>query len=271
MADGFPIRATAPVPITHREHPLTTVGIWPQAPLLTVSASRPEDLLCLARFLFDGVERLEGVSLPVEQIEDSLRAAWKLDALDNEWDASVDETAFVLLDVDTSETTPVPEASLVLRARNPVVAPHPLKPLIPKGHAIPYEWEGRAGLIAPWLGEKWSLCIAADGRDWIAATQERIMPTIMAAQRNGSAHHADLVVEVDWPRLAEVSENLVRTMAQNELLPRLDADDATEKVLPFMQAIASLGTMRLEGVAGKECLQLSGYLAKARPPDSPGR
>lgn len=173
------------------------------------------------------------------------------DGLPNDWDPNVQGSLVTLLDIDTSEALPVPEIGAVFQAAGDAAAPHPLEPLTRDGPAIPYEWDGQPGVMAPRAGEKATLCLSSAGQFWLAASQEPAMARLVRAAQNPRGQAKELigefaVVEVNWTAAASKAEALARQAAKFELLPHMNAEDLEAKVLPLLRALGSQGRARLD-------------------------
>jgi hypothetical protein len=277
--DGLPVSGWINQTITRRTTPLTLPDAWSEPPILTVASSKWNDLIAAFRML--AVVAAPGVtaSVPAETetqliswlkaLTRAAAAQWHLDSLPEDWDAQVDECAVALTDIDTDETTPVPEAALVLRPARPVYGPHPLERLVPADGVLPYEWDRHPGVIVPWMGEKLSACFASDERNWFVTSQGPAMARLVGSLREANPLQADVAVRLCWNKLAVRAEILLRKAAELELIPRMNAKDAQDRLVPYIKAMARLGALRLDGRSAGDRVTFAGFLARQGPAPEP--
>ena len=227
--DGWPVSGWMGGSVVRRTTPLSAPDAWPDVPIVSVSASRCSGLAAilssagaaLGDVLTDAVD--EG--LPIVDLNEAARLLdavawpWSLDPLPEAWDAAVDECSLALVGLDTDETIPVPEVALVMRSAGPAEGDHPLGAWASSDTAIDYEWDARPGVLAPWVGEKLTLCLGRCGNDWLAASQEPVMAVVNGRLRGAPSVAADAAVRVDWASLAECVEDLLRSGVELELVP----------------------------------------------------
>jgi len=264
-ADGLPVSGWVAGAVTKRNAPLSLPDAWPEAPLISVSASRWADLARLPLWIHSAAAPGHVWPPWLEGVVETASEQWRVDRLPEDWDAGVRECSLAVMDVDTEEVTPVPEVAVVLRADGSAHGPHPLEPLAPEGQTIPYEWNGQPGLLAPWLGEKLTVCLGSYDRDWLATSQEPVMNDLIGALRPADPVEADVVVRVNWQELAATAGVLVRKAADFELIPRMNAQDAQKRLIPFLRAASELGSARLEGRCRGDRIAFRGFLARPRP------
>ncbi len=239
---------------------------WEEPPLLMASAHRPKNLLALAAPLWSAVQS-SGYAAPVKMLAGVAAAAWPQDALPAQWAGNVVECAFVLFDIDGGAGLPVPEAALALRrgeVAGEALEAHPLWPLALG--AVPYAWGGHAGVIAPFWGEQWSLCLSKKGDFWLAASQEPLMARLLARGASGAPLDADVALLFNWTKAGAVLKELARRGADLGLIARPDHFDAPTPLLSLARALEGLGALRLTGRSHAGHLDFEGHLAVA-----PGR
>ena len=138
----------------------------------------------------------------------------------DEWVALCKDAMVALVDVEVSERLPVPEIAVVLPGGTNVssadgrvsvegsgfdVREHPLQALLVDGGTIPYAWNTTEGAMMPLLGDKVSLSFAREGGYWLAASQERVMSTVL--------YHLDSTVRVRWGTSVGVNWEKVASLA----------------------------------------------------------
>ena len=263
-SEGLPVSGRLSVAVSGSGEDLLSARIWPDRPMLVVAGRAWEDWVKLLSGVAPVFAETQGFRA-LRHFGTPLWQAWRLPPPQTGGDADVREFSLALAGVDVSETLPIPEFALALRAEGPISAleSHPLYPLAEAAEPLPYAWREQPGVIAPLLGEKLSLCLAADGAYWLATTQEPLMQKIVGRLEEGPGTRADLVLHVDWEKTAEAGAALLRRAAQLELFPRMDARKAEQKLIPFTQALASMGTLDLQGRGHGDHLRFSGFLARA--------
>lgn len=182
---------------------------------------------------------------------------WKFDALPPDWDRQLAGCLLVLLDVDDSEPLPVPEVGLIFDAKGEALGSHPLEPLTANGPAMPYEWDGRPGVVAPRAGEKAALCLTSMGSFWLAASQEPAMTRLLRAIQKPREPVMEVIgrfaiVAVNWSKVAGKTESLARQAAKIELLPSLNTADFEKTAVPLLRVLHGLGSARLHFSPSKE-------------------
>ena len=264
-ADGLPISGWVTGTVSKCKAPLSLPDAWPEAPLMSVSASRWADLARLPQLIHSAAAPGHVWPRWLERVVETASEQWGVDRLPEDWDALVRECSLAVMDVDTEEVTPVPEVGVVMRGEGSARGPHPLEALGPEGQTIPYEWNGQPGLLAPWLGEKLTVCLGSYDRDWLVTSQEPVMNDLIGSLRPAHPVEADVVVRVNWQKLAATAGVLVRKAADFELIPRMNAQDAQERLIPFVEAASELGSARLEGHCRGDRIAFRGFLARLRP------
>ncbi|NIA12890.1 MAG: hypothetical protein GWP08_02325 [Nitrospiraceae bacterium] len=273
--DGWPVSGWMTGTIARRTTPLSLPEAWPDPPIMSVTASRCSGLAAvlsttraaLGHILTEAFgENPHAIDLNgAARLLDVIAGPWSLDPLPDGWDTSVDECSLALLGLDTAETIPVPELALVMRCAEPVAGDHPLTPWVSGDTAIDYEWDARPGVLAPWVGEKLTLCLGRSGNDWLTGSQEPVMAALNGRLNEAPPVAADAAVRVDWASLAECVEDLLRTAAELELVPRMNTADVEKMVLPFVRAVGVLGHLKIEAKDEGDRLAFEGLLARQDP------
>jgi hypothetical protein len=261
-APGMPVRMIMKTLVTRRRTPLELAGAAPDDPLISLTASRWQDIrACLdtaAELLPEEMKALFPASLPA--LAGHLAGAEKLPL---DWDAGITETALALTGLDTSAFLPVPEIAVMMRQTADRPGGHPLDALFSGRPVFPYEWNGCPGRLSPVLGEKVSLCLAQDGAVALAASREPVMAGLAGRLKKTAPVRADLVLTWAWPELARQTEILLRRAAAAELIPGMNCRDAESRILPWLRVMAAMGRARFTGVCDGGGLVLDGVLINA--------
>ncbi len=236
---------------------------WPDTPLVSVSASSVANLsavlaTCWNAFestaVYDTIERAISFIPPQDRF-----AVPRLDL-----DGTL-ESAVAVMDVDTTQTLPVPLlAFALLDEQNGGGDRHPLEPLTGLGPTMPFEWNGRAGTITSVSGEKATLCLTRSGGYWLATSQEPLMAQLAGGLRDTQPIEADLAVRLDWERFSEVARTLVERLAGFELIPRMNVDDVRECLAPAIESARGLGELRLIGRCEDGAVVLEGEISRRK-------
>ena len=244
------------------------------AAIAWVAAADTRNLRAIRSAVWDLLERHAGLSEsqwfePAADLIEHAARPWALDLLPADWDSEVAACLVALLDIDVSETLPVPEVGAIFAARQQPLGPHPLEPLKAGGPAFSYEWDGQSGIVAPRAGEKASLCLASSGSSWLAASQEPAMSRLIRAlaepRFNFKREIGSIAVgEIDWGKAADRAETVGRQAARLELLPRVDAAHFDGAIAPLLRELARLGHAQFEFFAAEdgERLEFSGTLTR---------
>lgn len=223
------------------------------------------DLRALAEAIWQIADRHAGLAarpafkLAVRLMGMAVRP-WGFDELPADWERGVDGCLLALLDVDTSESLPVPSIAAMFRGNH--LDRHPLKPLTGGGPNMPFEWDGRPGVMAPRAGEEATLCLTSRGPFWLAASQEPAMARLARIMDNAQepvAQPADRVamVALNWGKAAGAAEALARLAARLELLPPMNAADLEKNVVPLLRVAGKLGNARMDFTPSKDGRRLN--------------
>jgi hypothetical protein len=259
--EGFPVEGRVRVAITERATPLTLTHAWPEPPLFAVTATSPEDLGTLLAALGQPFSDTAGWQ-EIVRISSVIRRQWGVGELPEGWNKGLSQCGFALLDVDTSQSLPVPELALILRGTRPAAGPHPLQPLFDAFDAVPYQWQGQPGGFHAVLGQGISACLGRSGRDWIATSREPAMDALVGQLASGPATNADATVRLRWDAAGTAAESVVNRMAGLELLGRQNKRDAAMMWLPMTRGIARAGVLELDGDVNNGWLTFHGCLAR---------
>lgn len=273
--NGLPVSGWVTASLSRRTESLTVDSLWPEDTVARIAVSRWNDIVELTQAVYAPFSS----AIALEQADGSLgpwvaaARGWTQCILDHwqtpvppeGWDAQVDECAIGLLGVDVSTVTPVPELAMALRAKTPAQGPHPLEFLSSEGNAKPYEWDTVRGVLVPWLGERLTLCLASDEKDWLATSQEPLMARLLGSREEtkgvASDFSADGAVTVNWRECAEPVGKLLTNAADFEFLGRMNKRDCERDLLPFVQALGKLGTLRVYAYSEQERVRFEGWLA----------
>lgn len=242
-AKGFPVEGWVRMDVTPRVRGLELASSWPEKPTAYISGARPEELAGFVEELLKAVPHGE-----------NLQPVWDLayGSLPENWSDGIDEYTVAILDTDVSQTVPVPEIAMLLRG--------PRIGLDAPDGVIPYEWGGRPGWLRPWLGEKLALCSSATEDFGVLASQESLMWGLMDGVELGTPLAADLMVHVDWKRAGRLCLKLLRALAGQELIPRMNEADLNRLVTPYLNALVEMGNLNLVGLIDGQRLFFKGTL-----------
>ena len=253
--DGLPVSGWIAGNASHRTTPLTAAAAWPETPMLAVTSSKWADVWTLWTGWTKWTELLQ-------EWAGGFCAPWNSASLPDGWDASVDECAFAVLDLDTQETVPVPEVAMILRAKAPAQVRHPLEPLFAPDSLMPYEWNGQPGFMAAGIGEKLVPCLCRVGSDWMFASREPLMAQLAGHLRPAEPLDADIAIRLDWAKLAKCGEVMLRKAAVLELVPRMNVKDVDAVLMPYVRAAGQLGSLEFDAHAQGGRIGFDGRLAQ---------
>ena len=239
-----------------RDAPLTLAGTWPEEPLLEVTGSSAEELIELVADLLPEFPGTELLRRAFEELEAELPGDWAI---------GTNEFSLALMSVDTSEFLAVPEIAMALRGERDLAR------LRPPRDSIRHEWAGRFGWFRPWLGEKMSVCVVGDEDLRLFTSRERTMARYIGRLEEGRATESDLLVSVDLAHFSSVARELTRRAAEHELLPYHSVEDTETHIIPALDAMEHLGTLRLDARAGDGGMYVHAYLESKRVPSNTAR
>ncbi len=259
---GVPVSGRVAMTLTSRERPLTLPHVWPIPPIAQINTSRLSDM----RAIWMAMEAMIPATPEWEAIREAAMekvAHWELGDLPAGYDRIVDECALALLDVEQHGMLPWPDLALIMRSPRAIRGPHPLEAWVEPLPRMPAEWQGQAGQRAFLLGEALTLCLGRHDRDWYLTSREPIMARLAGKTENGIELDADAYFSVDWAGLLDEIEPLLTQAAEWQLLPVMGPQEFHAQWGPRLQAMRSLGTLRLEGQAEGLWLVFEGMLAEA--------
>ena len=222
--------------------------------LLTLSAAAPGQWLELLLDPLQNVELADAFMDGISQLDEALPAEWNVDT---------QSFTFAIGEVDTSEFLAVPELSLRLHGESSGV-------FSPPPEAVAYEWHGAPGWALPWWGDRMSFFFCQSGQTRYVANQEPLVAELARGERPTMLVDADVTLELNWGRFADVTESLVAHAAEHELLPAMNADDASATLEPFLAVIRAMNHASLRGAARDGSVSFHGYLAGERIDDHAG-
>lgn len=162
-------------------------------------------------------------------------------------------TAVILTDLQVDEGRLIVEPDLFVLAAPVDTAPQP-------EDAIAFYWNDLPGWVLPWWGQSLTLCHAIENRRAYYTTSQSVMSDyIGAAGAPGSGPVGRAYV--NWEMLSEKASTAVLQMADFELIPHMNRQNASARVLPYIRAAARLGETVLVGNAEDGKLVLRGFLA----------
>lgn len=231
-ADSLSLEGWVGVEITERQLPLTLAATWPEDPILEIAGSSAREVIAVVGSLVPDFPGLELVKQAFEELEDELPRGWA---------RGQDEFSLAIVSVDTDEFLAVPEIVLAIRSEED------LPPMRTPREAIRYEWAGLSGWMRPWLGEKMSVCAVTTQSFRLFTSQERTMARFLGHLEEGPPLEADVAATLDLAHTAAIAGVLARRAAEHELLAHQNAADVDALLLPLLDAVGALGTLRLEG------------------------
>jgi len=191
---------------------------------------------------------------------DEVWQRWDLPPLRPDWDQ---EVRGVALGLDAHfRGSLLPEAGAVARFHGVTGAsgPHPLDSWLDALDPIPYEWDGMKGECAALLGGGLALCAGGAGSPWLAASNEPLMASAAARAASPGWVEADVVISLNWRRVATLLRQGLLMYARNELIPGHDMTTLEEEWGEWLEALAAMGVMHLEGRVVDGALHLAGPL-----------
>ena len=241
---GLPVQAHVQIGLEPASAPLTVVKGWESAPIISITATRPNDLLKVLNDLVAELPMSEAIGYTIEEAQTEFPNDF--------WDSGSQFT-FAILGLDLSESLPVPALALILDRAEP------LPPAPPD--AIAYAWNTQSGWLRPWLGEQFTVSTTDLDDSRLIASRESLVPAMLASLQLGPVRTADLLVEVSWDGTGAVLGALFERAADLELLHRMNGDDFRERYLPYFEALRNMGNAKLEGfLAGPGAVRVQGLL-----------
>jgi hypothetical protein len=262
-ANDLHVSGEVRLPVTHATTPMTLADAWPENPLVAITASSWLNL----HVLWTPIHAFLQESSPWRQaapLAQLLKDTWGIGDLPDNWHRSFGECSFALLDVDVSEATPVPGAACILRSSQPVRGAHPLGPLLGPLPAIPYEWQGYAGVLTPLVGEKLAICLGRCEKDWLVTTRESLMTGLVGQLRELPPREADLALRIDWEKAGQNAERLLQRAGEFELFPGKNAEEVNRDYGGVARGLSRWGVLEITGQARGDVLVFEGFLAQVQ-------
>ncbi|MFO7974598.1 MAG: hypothetical protein R6V12_08185 [Candidatus Hydrogenedentota bacterium] len=233
---------------------------WPESTFFSVTAHNAEDTLRLWEIAQRSLQKtpLYQELVPVAR---TLWKHWALDAPPENWSSHVAEFSAAFMGIDTRQTFPVPEWAAMMRPTS-LDGPfqHPWESVIAPLAPIDYAWEGRQGVIATLLGEKFAVCLAKDNERWMATSQRELMTHLLAVDPPRLETDADVVLQVNWQAMGRKAEELLRKAGELELIPEMNVQGADVYLGKYARSVAELGRLEIFGEATESGLAFRGTL-----------
>ncbi len=259
---GLPVSGWLNARITARTAPLTLAEAWPSDPLVSVTASSWADICTVSDTLKTLLDKASVVTTMLDAGRFHAQRFFPFDKAPIAWDAGTDECSCILAGVDTSGIPPLPEVGFILRSTTAAEGAHPLEWLAQQGQSIPYEWNGRPGLMVPKMGEELSLCLSSHGSDWLATSQEPLMNAALGHLKQNTEVDADMAFRMNWTGLSKLALALANEATQFDLIPGMNPKKLETEVAPLLRAVGTLGQTSLDAQSNSNRLEFSGHLAK---------
>lgn len=238
---------------------LELAGTWPGGALCSIAMQMPPDSFAPLWAVLRGYPWAESLS------EFQPFAARLLEHI--HWPPAhsegLREAAVALYLDDNHPAWPVPEIAAAFRtAAPPPEGAHPLQ-VSDTLEAMPHAWGERSGWILPIWGEAFTLCTAASGPYWVAATRESCMARVIGSPPLESAPRRVAVVRADWAQISNAIQILLRRGAVWRVIPQYNARDAENEIMPLLRVLAQWGALRVDCYAAGNTLRFLGDLAIA--------
>jgi len=169
----------------------------------------------------------------------------------------------ILMDIDTSESLPIPEFALISRTSGGAAMRHPFYWLNERAESIPFYWNDRDGLLVPFSGEKMTFCLAQDLRYYYLTSQEPLMAGLLGQCSSGRRLNGDLLLQIYWPAYADMFRDLTMHNARLGLVGTKDDIVMGKNITPISGLLKSLGNLELVGYSREGLFEFRGYLARA--------
>ncbi len=264
---ALPVDGRVKLALTDGAVPLSLTNAWPSPPAAALTVRTWDDLRTVGSVADAALEQFQ----PWLESKAALRQAvhhWNLQPLPSDWDSRSTQFSLALRGAEVSGFIPIPDLALVMREDAPVTGNHPLRPIFDGQLAVDYEWQGEPGVYFPWLGENLSPCLGRYGHDYIATLNEPAMAALAGTLTAGptTAPNVDTTLRVSWAPAAAIARDVVLNAASRGLWPGSSGAEVQEKVTPILDAIGTLGTLRMDGtVLADGWIELDGMLFE---PDS---
>jgi len=254
---GIPIHGTLDIAVQTSKTPLLLAGGWPGNSILSLTTHSPDDTVALWRVVHEPLKTMTA-SDRLSSFASFVWEQWQLEPPSEGWKQHVEEFSVALMALDTTETIPLPEWGVMMRApKADEIRQHPWAPAVAP---LSPPWEGRPGLIATLLGEKVAICLAQDGDRWLTVSRQDRMSELLAIRSSEPDVEADILLEINWEAAGRTAEILLRMAAEQELIPEMNPQEVDAYLAKYARSVARMGRLRITGKANENRLVLSGIL-----------
>lgn len=232
---------------------------WPEPPLFSVAAQASLPILLpLWEAIRDPIAASDAIAcLP------PLPELWDLTGLPPVSLDGVQETAIAVYLDDTNPGWPVPEIAAAFKTSSPPPAGrHPLASLLEEDEGMTYAWGDRTGWILPLWGEVFTLCAAASGPYWLAASRESRMARVVVGPTRDIAPGRVATVQADWAKISGAVQAILRRAATLGLIPRRNARDVESELIPLARIPEQWGKLRIDLYGAGAELRFKGDIAR---------
>ncbi|MFP4191452.1 MAG: hypothetical protein ACLFU6_05200 [Candidatus Hydrogenedentota bacterium] len=260
--DDLPAEGWVQAEIESRDRPLEHNAAALPEPMAVLTATQWEDLATFVRAFAPNVGE-HSSAVPVQDaLEDTLHQ-WRLGELEEDWDATLGQTTVLLHDVERYGLIPMPHAAFIGEEYQTRAPTHPLEPLFDDFTPIPYQWGPAEGTMYPFWSGVLSPCLARSGRYWVAASRERLMPHLVDGLPADTYTQADLELWLNWSATGDMLTGFLPEWGRHGLIPGADEGDVQRDYVPYANALARLGSLRITGRMHDNRLELQGQLIGA--------
>ena len=268
---NLPAKGWVQAEIESRDRPLEHNAAALPQPMAVLAATRWGDIATLLRAVAPNLEERPPAAPLQRALEDTV-SQWRLGELEDGWDETLGQTTLVLSDVERYGLIPMPHAAFIGEEYLRRAPAHPLEPLFAGGFTpIPYQWGPAEGTMYPFWSGALSPCLARSGPYWLAASREQLMPDLVDGLPPGSYTEADLGLWLNWGPTGDALADLLPEWGSYGLIPGADEGDVQRNYVPYANALARLGGLRITGQMDENRLELEGQLigepGMAEPPE----
>ncbi len=255
----LPLEGWIQVEIESRDRPLEQHHAAAE-PMAVLTATRWGDIAAFVRAFAPNPEERPWAA-PLQRALADTVSQWRLGELEDGWDETLGQTTFVLSDIERYGLIPMPHAAFIGEEYQRRAPAHPLEPLFAGGFTpIPYQWGPAEGTMYPLWGSALSPCLARSGPYWLAASRERLMPDLVEHVSGDTYTEADLGLWLNWGPTGDALADLLPEWGGHGLIPGADEGDVQRDYVPYANALARLGGLRITGRMHDGRLQLQGQL-----------
>jgi len=256
---NLPLEGWVQAEIESRDRPLEQHYGAAAKPMAVLTATRWDDLATFLRAFAPNLEERPSAAPLQRALEDTV-SQWRLGELEEDWDATLGQTTFVLSDIERYGLIPMPHATFIGEEYQRRAPTHPLEPLFDGFTSLPYQWGPAEGTMYPFWSGALSPCLARSGPYWLAASQERLMPDLVDGLPPGSYTEADLGLWLNWGTTGHTLAEFLPEWGSYGLIPGADEGDVQRDYVPYANALARLGGLTITGQMDDGRLQLQGQL-----------